>query len=594
MVWFGLECFEACANSKLIKSRCVTNREEFVRECEKNEPNLNITTLKYECEETVDIIEFQIDTLRQRFINLKEIDVSSLGIEKLQCKGDENELRTPEKVDIVNFNASNNHLTKISGQFLWHLPKIRVIDLSSNNISTVAKDDFNENPALEKLNLANNQINRLDSRSFSMLYQLEILDLSHNTIEMLEEENLLKNNVKMNVLNLAGNPMEHFRFSMLPSEARILVFLPKETKTLDLTCRPLLVHQIDATSINSTVVDLPCHLTHALANPEQLNSLEMLNASGNDWEGTRKIVENLHATLKVLDLSKSNIKRLNMSILARFHHLQHLNLSHANIFDITIESFDSQFQHLCSLDLSYNDLRVVNFEIPSANIDTLNLEGNKLIKISEKICPSTFRNLNRLAINKNRFNCIDLKEFLAPWLAMDSFSLINNSTDDVNVHGVDCDPTARRTPKSESNNRTNGSLMPTVTFYIIIAVSICFIIIIAVIIVCCRNNLRTPKPVNTVERPASYTSLTSQRITNRRSNGMSNFNETTPCNNNENDYAELSLNRPYESYAGCSGYSVPSDSLSMHQRPQSSHMYSLPYGYQLYSTVNKHKSNPQP
>lgn len=589
LAWFNHNCYEWCENSELIKSPCVSN--DFVCKCEKNELNENVTTIKYVCDENVSTIEFKIEILRQRFINLEEIDVSSLGIQEMECKGNINELITREKIDIISFNASNNILNEIPSQIFRHMPKLRIIDLSSNKIATVNEDDFNENSALVKLNLANNQINRLDSRSFSMLYKLEILDLSHNTIKVLDDKNLLNNNVKIRLLNLAGNPMESFSFGPLPSEANIVVNLPTQIKTLDITCLLPLAHRLHsvADSNNSKIIDPTCHSSHALGNAKQLNHLKMFNASGNNWKNTRKIFENLDAELEVLDLSMSNIKRLNMSILKHFYELKHLNLSHANIFDITTDSFVTQFQHLYSLDLSYNDLTVVNFEMISKNINTLNLEGNKLIKISEKICPLRFRKLNQLAINKNRFNCIDLKEFLAPWLTINTFRLVNNSTQDVNVHGVDCDPTARI-----DYNKFNEFSMSTTTFYIIITVSICFFIIIVVIIVCCRSYLRTPKAFNTVERPASYASLPRQRITNRRSNGTNNFNETTICNETENDYAELSVNRPCDSFGGFSGYSVPSDSLSLQQRPQPSHIYSLPYGCQTYSTVNKHKSNPYP
>lgn len=561
-------CYRLSASGNLIKSSCKTNENSTCLNRIFKEAYPNVTTIKYECWEKVSSFEFNVDFLGF-FINLEKLDLSSLGIEEIYFSKD-------MKINITTFNASHNSLGVIPKEAFLHMPKLTEIDLSFNTIKFIEKDHFSHASELNKLNLMHNEINVFEIGAFSNLYNLEILDLRNNLIvnTTSKDNNLLKNNTKLRLVNLSGNSLKRFNFSVLSSFDK--VSLPSDIEILDMSCNI------------TRMPDLPCHSLNAIENVAGLTQLQNFNGSGNNFENMTILLRKLNHNLKFLDLSGNNITELNDSVLEKFNVLQHLNLSHTSISKITSKAFFNQ-PVLQSLDLSYNNLLELSFMVASKSIFTLNLEGNKLITV-DSITLSMFPHLEWLAINKNQLYCTDLELFFRQWNDIAKLHLVNNFTSqELNVNGVDCHLEAHpkllniTTPESSGSNAVTISSM--ILYAIAGVVIILIVVLIAVIVVCAARRRGYLKQVDTLKRAHMNTSILHHVSTTERFNGINNL----PFNN-ENDYEEINI-VPQDAAYGY-GYNMPADTISTQQTPQSSmssHLYTLPYGYQLYSTVNKRK-----
>ncbi|CAJ1052601.1 toll-like receptor 2 [Xyrichtys novacula] len=96
-----------------------------------------------------------------------------------------------------------------SGQNLDRVPAapsriITEINLSSNTLKRISKDDFDSYVSLQSLNLSNNNITEIHEQAFDMLTLLENLDLSFNRLENLSAE-WFKHLSSLRHLNLLEN-----------------------------------------------------------------------------------------------------------------------------------------------------------------------------------------------------------------------------------------------------------------------------------------------------------------------------------------------------------------------------------------------------
>ncbi len=89
----------------------------------------------------------------------------------------------PEYVDVVEISLARNGIGSVDGGHAW--PRtLQKLDLSRNRISSVSPSAFSRScPDLEELNLAGNFLTRLDGEALAGLTKLKSLDLSRNNIE---------------------------------------------------------------------------------------------------------------------------------------------------------------------------------------------------------------------------------------------------------------------------------------------------------------------------------------------------------------------------------------------------------------------------
>lgn len=402
---------------------------------DKSPPCLNNTTytamfpqvesMKYECKENASNFELESDFLLL-FSNVERLDVSFIGAKKMQFSNG-----GVTMANIGNFIASHNNLERVPKEIILHMPNLYDIDLSHNQIRKIYNDDFNQSKNLWTLYLSNNHIIDIEMSAFSKLSNIRYLFLENNTINTESAlTDRFKNNTNLRKLYLEGNAVKSFKFSWLSSEAAgTKVLLPIEIEKLDLSCS----------------IDEKCQPKNSPYTVIDLKNVRTFNASRNSFDKMGKLLQNVNKGLEVLDLSWNDIQILHYNNLGRFSGLKHLNLSHANIFSIRYNAFEYP-HNLLSLDLSYNNLTKADFYVPSSLL-LLNLEGNQLVSLEEIAAEQYIFDtiaLSSLAINKNKFKCEYLEGYLKQWSIQrpkwaKKVNFFNNiTTQDANVHGIDC------------------------------------------------------------------------------------------------------------------------------------------------------------
>lgn len=238
------------------------------------------------------------------------------------------------------------------------------------------------------------------SNVFSTLKNLETINLSSNNIKSIAGKPFV-DNTKLTFLDLQGNAdLTRFDFGIFgPGAGRtITVSLPVSIQTLNINCE-------DATCL----IEVP-------EKQNVLENIETLNASRNHFGDASKIMSKLNYTLQTMDLSYSYIETFDENLLKRVPKLSHLNLSHANISNIEPQPFKYQALitslDLSHIPLHTIDENIIDKDFQE--LRTLNLEGNNLTNI-DIITRPKFKNLERLRISKNDFTCLYLMDYLNKW-----------------------------------------------------------------------------------------------------------------------------------------------------------------------------------
>ncbi|XP_073344980.1 transforming growth factor beta activator LRRC33 [Pagrus major] len=206
-----------------------------------------------------------------RYPSLKTLSLACNSLEKIESNTFQ-DLKLLESLNLANNNLKAYY--QETSQALKTLPRLRVLDLSENNLDDDMVATLLQNlTSLEYLNLSGNLLRRLDETSFADLWQLKELDLQRNI--MFELDGAFNNNPKLQRLNLAFNY-------------------------------------------------LPCLMDF------NMTQLVVLNASHNFIEWFISI-QDLNDTFKLETLDLSNNKLLFFPFLPSHSHLRNLYLSHNSI-----------------------------------------------------------------------------------------------------------------------------------------------------------------------------------------------------------------------------------------------------------------------
>ena len=117
---------------------------------------------------------------------------------------------------------SSNMLTELSTELFWGLDNVEVLSLSRNWFVTLNRELLIWLTKLNVLYLYGNQLNKLDSDIFNETLNLYYLDLSFNRFQRIPN---IKHLVKLNYLNLAGNPFLKIKkstFSALHKDTKLI------------------------------------------------------------------------------------------------------------------------------------------------------------------------------------------------------------------------------------------------------------------------------------------------------------------------------------------------------------------------------------
>ena len=226
-----LEAIQASKCSKGI-IRLVLNQnqleymdEEWIRAL----PNLTILEAGHNC-------LVRLDTLIESLPNLVEL---SLPRNRLSSKAMEPLVQTPPlwRKTLQVLNLSSNRLTVFPPELLSQLERLRTLNLSGNQLTSVA--DWSITPAsLETLNLAENALGELGDLPLILAAQspkLRHLWLQRNGLQKLPLTIGLLSDTNLQQLDMRGNPQKHIRYAVLEKPcADVLSYLKNRMTAADL------------------------------------------------------------------------------------------------------------------------------------------------------------------------------------------------------------------------------------------------------------------------------------------------------------------------------------------------------------------------
>lgn len=323
--------------------------------------------------------------------------------------------------NLYKFDASHNNLIEITPSIFDSTPNVVEINLSHNKISTFAKETFATLENLQLLDLSNNLITSIDKKLFENNKKLMKLIVENNLIGRIDCEmfELLKNSLDVNEKKQASEEFEDKWKSVVE---------------IDMSCMKNDL-KIDVDDINGAIFRRDNNIVFRCSKAT-LQNLKYLNISGLHLQDTAKLLQFFGSSLEKLDVSSNFIGELHEKTFDKLTNLQVLNLSRTNLSNFGFETF-YHHKKLQSLDLSYNQLKKLNFTLlfrNFKNLNTLNLEGNDLTEV-DTVTNVIFPKLTSLAISKNDFTCDYLAIFLVQW---HNLHLVNNPTNQMNIDGVDC------------------------------------------------------------------------------------------------------------------------------------------------------------
>ncbi|XP_078685807.1 leucine-rich repeat-containing protein 4C-like [Branchiostoma floridae x Branchiostoma belcheri] len=243
-----------------------------------------------------------------------------------------------------NVYCGDSNLTKVPNR----IPeRVVYLNLHSNNISKLIKNQFANLPQLHTLQLSANTISEIDNDAFVGLDNLQILELFYNSLVVVPS-GALKSLINLKELWLGGNPivcLDAYSFSYLPN-----------LKLLDLgELRQLRGISNNAFAGLSSLVYLNMGVANLQTVPylQHLTSLEELNLSGNI------------------------IRVLGRTSFQSMFRLRRLMIISSQVNEVEPLAFED-LQALSELDLSYNNLSTLPYNLfaASTSLGKVNLKYN--------------------------------------------------------------------------------------------------------------------------------------------------------------------------------------------------------------------------
>ncbi|ESO06426.1 hypothetical protein HELRODRAFT_188358 [Helobdella robusta] len=307
-------------------------------------------------------------TCSQHISKLNHLKISNLLTKQISIESFMKEIFLSKQVEALDVGSERQ----------FNITSVQLLDLSDNNVETVANDDLHNFTNLIFLNFSNNNLKFLEQKCFDNLIYLNYLDLSKNRLYSLPED-LFSNLLNLIMLNLSSNELNNFSFSRLLSS--------KKLKRLDLSSNNLT--RLEPNKSTETINIEHLNLSHNRLQTippiisTSLKQLKKLFLNDNPIEEISK--HSFLSLANLLEVELTNMRHLRSVEDESFRNLsklQVLNISfnpHLNYFD---GNSVMHSPNLARIDLQQNDLHFLSANIVSAlpSLQTINLSGNPILK----------------------------------------------------------------------------------------------------------------------------------------------------------------------------------------------------------------------
>ncbi|XP_048083495.1 toll-like receptor 13 isoform X1 [Alosa alosa] len=295
-------------------------------------------------------------------------------------------------ISLTELGLSSNRLSIITKEFFQGLTNLKVLLLDKNNISTTENSSFSVFHHLECVKLSENKLT--DMKLMQPIFRIQTLNEIHiasNNISNFQSINVSNSSLRLQILNLAHNPLNIFRisedifpylqainlsycFSNRNSEWEVLntsffrnvkrlemagvnVSLERFKVILQTFNNSLVALTLSAVPLAKSLISYTCHIP----------------------------------TLTTLTLRNNNISSLKGTGLERCCQIRTLDLGHNRLADL--ENVLASLTNLTFLQLGYNKFSYIPSMIQNLSmLENLDLVFNQI----EKLGCSTFKNLNNL------------------------------------------------------------------------------------------------------------------------------------------------------------------------------------------------------
>ncbi|CAE7510574.1 Igfals [Symbiodinium sp. CCMP2592] len=290
--------------------------------------------------------------------------------------------------------VSENNLKNLEDATFSHLHRLRVLDLGRNNLLNVSDHTFAGLTSLQKLDLGSNKLEQLPETVFQNLTSLQKLDLHSNKLAELPET-VFQNLTSLETLYLGWNRLAELPQTVFQGLTSLETLDLHENQLAEL---PETVFQ-GLTSLEmldlrgNQLAELPQTVFQGLTSLQMLErvfqgltSLESLDLSDNKLAELPETVFQGLTSLEMLDLRGNQLAELPQTVFQGLTSLETLDLHENQLAELP----ETVFQGLTSLerlDLSDNKLA----ELPETvfqgltSLETLDLHWNQLQELPETV-----------------------------------------------------------------------------------------------------------------------------------------------------------------------------------------------------------------
>ncbi|XP_062378213.1 toll-like receptor 13 [Sardina pilchardus] len=297
-------------------------------------------------------------------------------------------------ISLTELRLSSNRLTRITKEFFLGLTKLKVLLLDKNNISTIENSSFSIFHHLECVKLSNNMLREMTSmQPIFRVQTLTEIHIPYNNISIFQSTDISNSSLRLQILNLAHNPLNIFRmnediFPYLNAVDLSYCFTNRSLKW-EVLNRPTRFFR-NVKRLDMAGVDVSFERFNMILQTFN-NSLTELTLSAVPLAKSL-IGSTCHIpTLTTLTLRDNKINILKGTGLEKCFQIKTIDLYYNSLADL--EDVFASLKNLTSLQLGYNKFT----NLPSmlhnlSSLESLNVVFNRI----ERLDCSTFKTLHKL------------------------------------------------------------------------------------------------------------------------------------------------------------------------------------------------------